>query len=195
MGPGAACAWRLHNTLMQKYKSLLFSVYFPLAPCSLPFFLFLHFYLHFLPPSLKATVGFFVLNDLAGLLRGSTPWNWTFDAATGLQRRNAEGKTMCHARARCVTSSSKNAPKGYFRLLPGHTFALGQCQAKPENVQPSFLCQVSLCALRERFRKRDTAQARTFLIGYSVFLSCGPHTHTPYSGCIGETFTTVEHID
>lgn len=88
---------------------------------------------------LKATVGFLVPNELAGLLRGSAQWNSTFDAASGLQRRHAEGKTMCHAPARCVTSASKNAPKGYFWLLPGQSFALGQFGAKQE----SSLFQVS----------------------------------------------------
>lgn len=57
---------------------------------------------------------------------------------------------MCHAPARCVTSASKNALKGYFWLLPGQISALGQFGAERE----SSLFQVSagqLVPKRRRF--------------------------------------------
>lgn len=92
-------------------------------------------------PHLRLLWVFHMLTELARLLRGSAPWNWTCDTATALQKMRK--KTCVMLRLDAWHQPAKMQQKVIFVLLPGHTFASGQFLAKPEHVQPSFFVRLA----------------------------------------------------
>lgn len=128
---------------------------------ALSYVVLLHFYLHRLSnttlpaspcSSLKAVVGFSHAHWVSKVIKRFRTVK--LNLWHGHCFAENEEKNMCHAAARCVTSTSKNATKGYFRLAARSYICFGAVSGKAWACAAIFFCQVSSCALRRRFRER-----------------------------------------